>query len=277
MNRAKALWKIGRPLTAFSGALAVLLGGYVAGTGAWLAISLAVVSTFLIAAAANAWNDYLDIEIDRINRPDRVLPSGFIRPRSAWLFSLILSVAALAIAAWINWPAFLIALLSIAALYVYSWKLKGTVLLGNATVAIISATSAIYGGVAAGNVRPTLWLAAIIATAVMGREILKTLADYEGDLRQRCYTIATAWGRRPARVFFYLFIAATVVMMMLPYLLDVYKPIYAYIVSIGVFPVVLYIMIRVSRYTSPHQLEQLSQLMKYDFFVWFVAVILGTA
>ena len=36
------------------------------------------------------------------------------------------------------------------------------------------------GGVAAGNVRPTLWLAVIIGVSILGREILKTIADYEG-------------------------------------------------------------------------------------------------
>jgi geranylgeranylglycerol-phosphate geranylgeranyltransferase len=149
--------------------------------------------------------------------------------------------------------------------------------MGNATVATISALSAIFGGVAAGNVLPSFWLAIIIATAIMGREVLKTIADYEGDLRQRCRTIATVWGKGPARVVFYLLLAATVWMMMIPYLLDVYKPIYAYIVAFGVYPIIIYVLIRVSRNSSGRQLESLSRLMKYDFFIWFLAVILGAA
>jgi len=147
--------------------------------------------------------------------------------------------------------------------------------MGNAVVAGISAMSAIFGGVAAGNVRPSLWLAAIILTGIMGREVLKTLADYEGDLRQRCRTIATVWGRRPARAVFYFFVSLTLVIMMLPYLLDVYSPIYAFIVALGVYPVVFYILLRVTRYRTGPQLEKLSQLLKYDFIVWFLAVVLG--
>jgi geranylgeranylglycerol-phosphate geranylgeranyltransferase len=171
---------------------------------------------------------------------------------------------ALLIAAFINLPSFLVALAATVALYVYSWKLKSTVLMGNATVATISALSAVFGGVAAGNVIPTFWLAIIIATAIMGREVLKTIADYEGDLR-----------RRPARIVFYILLAATVWMMMVPYLLDVYKPIYAYIVAFGVYPIIIYVLIKVGRNSSNHQLDRLSRLMKYDFFIWFVAVILG--
>ncbi|MFZ0547069.1 MAG: geranylgeranylglycerol-phosphate geranylgeranyltransferase [Candidatus Promineifilaceae bacterium] len=277
MRRIIAMYKLARPTTSLSGAMAVILGGYVAGTGNWFNIILAAVATFLATGAANAWNDYLDVEIDRINQPHRVLPAGLMSLRGAWIFSIGLTIIALLIAAFINLPSFLIALVASVVLYFYSWKLKSTVLMGNATVATISALSAVFGGVAAGNVWPTFWLAIIIATAIMGREVLKTIADYEGDLRQRCRTIATVWGRRPARIVFYLLLGATVWMMMVPYLFNDYKPIYAQIVAIGVYPIILYVLIRTSRNSSGRQLERLSRLMKYDFFIWFIAVILGAA
>jgi geranylgeranylglycerol-phosphate geranylgeranyltransferase len=231
----------------------------------------------MATGAANAWNDYLDIEIDRINQPQRVLPAGLLSLRGAWAFSIGLTALALLIAAFINLPSFIVAFVATIVLYIYSWKLKSTVLMGNATVATISALSAVFGGVAAGNVQPTFWLAIIIATAIMGREVLKTLADYEGDLRQRCRTIATVWGRRPTRIIFYFLLEATVWMMMVPVLFEVYKPIYAYVVALGVYPIIIYILIKVSQSSSGRQLERLSQLMKYDFFVWFLAVILGAA
>lgn len=277
MKQIKALYKLSRPLSSLSGALAVLIGGYVAGTGAWDKIILACVTTLLLAGSANAWNDYLDVEIDRVNQPKRPLPAGLISPRQAKYFSFVLAGLTLVLSSLINPAAFFIVLASNGLLYIYSMRLKSTVLMGNATVAAISALSAVFGGVAAGNVWPTLWLAVIIATAIMGREVLKTLADYEGDLRQRCRTVATVWGRRPARVVFYLLAAATLMVMMIPYLFHVYRPVYAYIVVLGVYPVIFYILLRVSHYRTGPQLEKLSQLMKYDFIVWFLAVVLGAA
>jgi geranylgeranylglycerol-phosphate geranylgeranyltransferase len=277
MREVRALYRLSRPLSSLSGALAVLLGGYVAGTGEWVKIILACLTTLLIAASANAWNDYLDIEIDRINQPKRPLPAGMISLRSARLFSFGMALLSLVTAVFVNLPAFLIAFFSNVLLYLYSLRLKSTVLMGNATVAMISAMSAIFGGVAAGNVRPSLWLALIIYCAIMGREVLKTLADYEGDLRQRCRTIATVWGKRRARVVFYLLVAATLLVMMMPYLLNIYRPVYAYTVAFGVYPVILYIVMRVTRDRTGPQLERLSQIMKYDFLVWFVAVLLGAA
>ena len=277
MSRAKGLYKISRPTTSLAGALAVLMGGYVAGTGECLNVILAVIATFLASAAANAWNDYLDIEIDRINQPKRPLPAGKISPRAALIFSFALTGLALLIAVFISWPAFLVALVTAVALYVYSWKLKSTVLMGNATIATVSAVSAIFGGVAAGNVRPSLWLALIIFVTIMGREVLKTLADYEGDLRGHCRTVATVWGRRRARIIFYILGALTLMMMLLPSILQIYRPIYAVIVILGVFPVLIYIILRVSPERTGPQLEKLSQLMKYDFMIWFAAVLLGAS
>jgi geranylgeranylglycerol-phosphate geranylgeranyltransferase len=277
VTKVLALYRLARPFNALTGALAVFLGGYVAGTGEWKNVAMAAVVTFLVTGAGNSWNDYLDIEIDKINQPQRVLPSGQVSPDAAWKLSVVLTVIALIIAAFINPASFIVALLASAILFFYSWKLKSTVLMGNATVAIISALSVVFGGIAAGNVRPTLILAVIVAVAILGREVLKTLADYEGDLRHRVRTVATTWGRRRARIVFFLLAAATGWIMLLPYLLDVYADIYAYIVAFGVYPILVYALVRVTRYSSGRQLERISQLMKMDFMIWFVAVILGVA
>ena len=303
MRQMRGLYKLARPFNAFSGALAVFLGGYVAGTGQWFNVALAALVAFLVTGAGNAWNDYLDIEIDKINQPHRALPAGFVSPRAAVILSLVLTTVALAISAFINLPSFLIVLSFSIVLYIYSWKLKSTVLMGNLTVAISSAMTVIFGGTAAGNVTPTLWLAVIITTAILGREVLKTIADYDGDLRQQVNTIATVWGKRTARIFFYVTTGITVWVMLVPYLIKVYRedisfcsvlnvcrifapfadilpvynPVYAYIVAFGVFPVVVYVMLQVKRGVPGRRLERLSQILKYDFLIWFVAVVLGAS
>lgn len=276
MSQIKGLYKISRPLSTLSGALSVLMGGYVAGTGEWENVFIAMLVTVLVSSSANAWNDYLDIEIDKINQPQRPLPSGMITPRAAVSFAIITALISMVMAAFISWPAFGITVISNGLLFVYSWKLKSTVLLGNITVATISALSVIFGGIAAGNVRPTIWLAVIIFVAILGREILKTLADYEGDLSQKCHTVSTVMGRRFARILFYFLALVTIGLMLLPYFFKIYAPIYAYIVVFGVYPVIVYILLKVSRERTGAQLERLSQLMKYDFMIWFLAVLLGT-
>jgi geranylgeranylglycerol-phosphate geranylgeranyltransferase len=273
----RGLFKLSRPLSTLTGVLAVVLGGYVAGTGAWDKIALAALATLFVSAAANAWNDYRDIDIDRINQPQRPLPSGMVSPRAALIFSIVLAGLSILLAAFISPAALVIAVASNMLLYVYSVWLKSTVLLGNAAVALISAMSPIFGGVAAGNVRPSLWLGAIIFVGILGREVLKTLADYEGDRAHQVRTIATAIGPRAARTVFFFLLGATAIVMLAPYLAGLYQPIYAWIVALGVFPIAVYVIIRVTRERTGPQLERLSQLLKYDFLIWFAAVLLGAS
>ncbi len=273
----KGLYKLSRPMSTLTGVLAVLLGGYVAGTGAWDKIALAALATLFVSAAANAWNDYRDVEIDRINQPQRPLPSGMVSVRAALVFSVVLAALSILLAALINPTALVIAVASNILLYVYSVWLKSTVLLGNATVALISAMSPVFGGVAAGNYRPSLWLGAIIFVGILGREVLKTLADYEGDKAHQVSTISTAIGPRAARTVFFFLLGATAIVMLAPYLFGHYEPIYAWIVALGVFPIALYVIIRTTRDRTGPQLERLSQILKYDFLVWFVAVLLGAS
>ncbi len=273
----KGLYKLSRPLSTLTGVLAVVLGGYVAGTGEWGRIAVAALATLFVSAAANAWNDYRDIDIDRINQPQRPLPSGMVTPHAALIFSVTLAALSIVLAAFLGPLALAIAVASNVLLYVYSVWLKSTVLLGNATVALISAMSPVFGGVAAGNVRPSLWLGAIIFVGILGREVLKTLADYEGDRAHGVRTIATAIGPRAARTIFFCLLGATAIVMLAPYLAGHYERVYAWIVALGVFPVAVYVIIRVTRDRTGPQLERLSQILKYDFLIWFVAVLLGAS
>lgn len=276
-QQVKGLYKISRPMSTLTGVLATVLGGYVAGTGDWLSIGLAGLATLFVSAAANAWNDVQDIEIDRINQPQRPLPSGMVSLETARWFSFILAGLSIVVAAFISWPAFLIAAATNVILYLYSIRLKSTVLLGNATVAFVSAMSAVFGGVAAGNPYPSLWLAAVIFAGIMGREVLKTLADYEGDLSENVRTISTVYGGRVARTVFFILLGSTAIIMLAPYVAELYKPIYAWIVALGVIPIAIYVIIRVTYYRTGPELEQLSQVLKWDFLVWFAAVLLGAS
>ncbi len=271
----KGLYKISRPMSTLTGVLATVLGGYVAGTGDWLNIGLAGLATLFVSAAANAWNDVQDIEIDRINQPQRPLPSGMVSLETARIFSFVLAGLSMLVAALISWPAFWIAAGTNVILYLYSIRLKSTVLLGNATVAFVSALSTVFGGVAAGNPGPSLWLAAVIFVGILGREVLKTLADYEGDQAEQVRTISTVWGGRVARTVFFILLGATAIIMLAPYVAELYQPIYGWIVALGVIPIAIYVIILVTRYRTGPELEHLSQILKWDFLVWFAAVLLG--
>ncbi len=271
----KGFYRLSRPINALAGVIAVVLSGYVAGAPSWWPVFMAAITVFLITVSTNAWNDYIDIEIDRVNKPRRPLPSGLVSPRGALAFSIAGSTISLVVAAFINQPAFLIALGSNILLYLYSWKLKCTVLFGNAAVASVIALCFIFGGVAAGNIQPVLLLAVTVFFAMMGREILKTMADYKGDLQQNCGTISTVWGKKVARIFVAIFLGITAAVMLATYFIEQYSPVYLYIVAFGVYPLFAYVAINAKNTYPGKTLERMSTIIKYVYFIWFLAVALG--
>jgi len=271
----KEYYRLGRPVNALAGCIAVFLSGYVAGPESWWPVIMAAVTVLLITVSTNAWNDYVDIEIDRVNKPERPLPVGLIRPRGALLFSAVGTALSLLIAAFINQPAFLIALGSNILLYLYSWKLKCTILWGNAAVAAIVGLCFIFGGVAAGNIEPVLMLAVTVFFAIMAREILKTMADYKGDLQQRCRTIATAWGKEIARLFVIVFLAIACLAMLVTYFTEQYSTVYLLLVIFCLYPLFAFVILKARSDASSKVLEKSSKIFKYGFFIWFLAVALG--
>ncbi len=272
----KEYYILSRPFNALSGCVVVILSGYVAGAPAWWPVIMAAITVLLITSSTNAWNDYIDIEIDKINKPDRPLPAGLISPRGALTFAIVGSILSLITAIFVSQTGFLIALGANILLYIYSWKLKCTVLLGNATVATIVALCFIFGGVAAGNVQPTVMLAISAFFAMIGREILLTMADYKGDLQQGCNTISTVWGKKVAGIFVVIFLGISAATMILTYFTNQYNPVYLYLVIFIMCPIFAYIALNAKKNADIKILEQSSILMKCSYFVWFLAIALGS-
>ncbi len=174
--------------------------GYVV-SSAWnfnfekLIISILVVS--LVAAGGYAINDVYDVEIDKINKPDRPLPSGKISIRNAVILSYSTMIIGSGIAFILGIFQGILAILTSVALICYAKTLKKQGLPGNMIVATTTALSIFYGGIAyfEGN-----WFErVIIPTAysfllTLGRELVKGIEDYEGDKKYGVKTLATTRG-----------------------------------------------------------------------------------
>ena len=71
-------WRIIRPVNSIVAGLAAALA-YLIATGTLIpSVILLIVIVILITGAGNTINDYFDLSIDRVNRPDRPLPSGTV-------------------------------------------------------------------------------------------------------------------------------------------------------------------------------------------------------
>ena len=98
MNRKiKGIIQLFRPELPFSAGVCVVLGEIVA-LGAFPSVRealLGFVCGFFISGSALVSNDYFDLEVDKINSPNRPLPSGAVSPSEAIILAAVAMVIGL--------------------------------------------------------------------------------------------------------------------------------------------------------------------------------------
>lgn len=174
-----------------------LIGSRLAGSdaiSAWTVVWLSL-SNGLLFAASMAINDWHDAPEDSINKPDRPVPSGDIpRELALWLGAgLFVAAAVTAALVGVN-PgigAVTVALSSVA----YTLRLKGVPVVGNLTVALLSAYPLwCWVLVTPGLSRVHLTLTVACFLFRFGAEVLKTAEDFVGDRAAGIRTVATVVG-----------------------------------------------------------------------------------
>ena len=175
--------KLLRPLNVFTSGLAMLIASAILGTLQELdTVILVMVVVMSFAGAANALNDVVDFEIDKINRPMRPLPSGNVKKQTALILSIILFFIGTLLCLELSGSAKVIGILIAMPLMVlYSKYLKGIPLLGNITIAFILGLSFLFCGAAFENMSP-MWIPMFLAFGLtLVRELVKDIADLKGD------------------------------------------------------------------------------------------------
>lgn len=230
-----------RPLNLVLSAAGVVLGGVLSAGGAWEGddgrrLLVAAASAVLIGGAANALNDVFDLDIDRINRPGRPLPSGRVRPGVAKGLWAAGSVAGVALSARLSAAHVALALFAALALYAYSAWFKRRGLAGNGLVAFVLGLTLVYGGWAVGSPAPALVGAAFAFLTTLAREIVKDIEDVRGDAHLGARTLPLVRGPGVAARVAALVVALTVALTPVPFVLLGYSGLYLGLVLLAAAP-----------------------------------------
>ena len=200
-TRLNAYLTLIRPPNTIMIGLAVVIGEAI-GLGKLPGISEAVfgfLTASLMMAATMVANDVYDIEIDKVNSPQRPLASGAVKTRDAVVLAVVLSAAAIGFAALLGLWTFLTALLALALMIYYNTRGKKTGLIGNAVVSFNVALPFFFGGLAVNSIRPLLFIFSVVAfLANFGREVAKGIADVKGDSLRQIRTLAVVRGTKVA-------------------------------------------------------------------------------
>lgn len=260
-RRLIALFEIPRPLNCAITFFSVLLGGWLGPLQITAPLLLAALSAALITGGGNVLNDLCGISEDRINKPQRPLPSGRISQISATILTLLLLFGGLFIGFHLSNSVFLIALTAAIVLVLYNFWLKRIPILGNFSVSFLGGLAFLYGGLASQNYHSALWPAAFALFFHLGREILKDLEDISGDKVLSGSTIPLSWGGAITRTLITVIFSILIVITPLPALIDIYG--HVYLLFVGLLNIsLIYVLIRLWRTNQPQTLSHLSHILK---------------
>jgi len=234
-EKLKAFVQLSRPVNIIITVASIPVACWIAGGTIQdlFVIILTALTGALVAAGANAINDSFDIEIDRINRPDRPLPSGILTQRNAQKMWLIVSMTAVCINIFINLTALLIVIFAVIILYYYSARLKRTIIAGNMVVGFMTGMAFIYGGAAVGHVERALIPAMFAFLINFARELIKDVEDLEGDKKEQAATLPVRYGIKPALILatFLLLVLVGITFVVIKY--SIYHSAFTYIILIA--------------------------------------------
>lgn len=255
--------------------ISVLLGGFIGGVSSWRKLLLSALSASLISAGGYVLNDYFDLEIDKINRPLRILPRGELSPKKALIFSVSLFVMGFILSFFLKPVSIGIAIVAIIFLFLYSVKFKREFLIGNVTVSIISALAFIYGGVFSKNPEISLIPAILAFLFHLGRELVKDMEDVEGDQALRSETFPIAYGMKNSRFLVSAIFLVLIILTIFPYKLKIFSVYYLILVLMMDF-VLFYIVLSLWNNPSRENLGSLSRLLKFEMFLGLLAIFAGS-
>ncbi len=182
---------------------------------------LLLVASVLIAGAGYIINDYFDINIDEVNKPEKMVVDKVINRRWAIAWHLILSAAGvlltiLALPVREKWYLVLANIFCVFLLWFYSTTFKRKLLIGNIAISLLTAWTILLiflskvsftdAFAAAHPGQPKFFRFAFLYAGFafiisLIREAVKDVEDMPGDERYGCRTMPIVWGVNAAKVY----------------------------------------------------------------------------
>jgi 4-hydroxybenzoate polyprenyltransferase len=251
-----------------------------------LNFSLLCLSTILIAAAGYIINDYFDIKIDAINRPQKVILESAIHRRAAIIYHSVLNIVGLLLAAIVALKAGKLHWLSVQLfctliLFLYSSHFKRMFVIGNIVVALLTAltifTLFVYEPLlwhflseppmmqkSGAQLPNPIWMLGIYTcfafVLTWMREVVKDMEDHIGDAAEGCVTMPIKLGLKKTTIFVQILSLAAII----PLLIASYKVqgiLGIYTLIFLALPLIIWVLYLPKQATTQHYF-QMSRYLK---------------
>lgn len=263
-----------RPLNCLLGAFAVLIGSLVVlGFNFFefrFQIIFAMLSTFLFMCWGNGMNDYFDREIDKINHPERVIPSKKLTEKQVLYFSFALFFIGFLLTIFINFYCILIYIIAGILMYSYEKTLKNRGFIGNICISFLVALTFLYGGFAVFSLTNKIYAIIILSLlaflSTLSREIIKDIEDIKGDFGRE--TLPIKIGIKNSNILASIFIIIAICLSPLPFLLKIFN--INYLISVS-FSIALFIVALIF-ISNPKNSQK---IIKYAMILGLISFLIG--
>ncbi|PSL23982.1 geranylgeranylglycerol-phosphate geranylgeranyltransferase [Dyadobacter jiangsuensis] len=161
-------------------------------------------STVCIAAAGYIINDYFDVKIDIVNKPERVVVGRYLKRRWAMGAHQVLNVVGAILGLVVSPYVFIINVFSITLLWFYSERYKRLPFIGNFIVSLLTGLTLLILTVHYPANRHLVFIYAVFSFFIsLIREVVKDMEDIRGDEAHGCRTLPIIWGIRRTKTFLY--------------------------------------------------------------------------
>ena len=277
--------EITRPINCLMGALTVVIGllntrSNVPLDKLTINIILGVFTYIFLAASGNIINDVYDIEIDKINRPERPIPRGSISLKQAKeLFFLYLFIGI--ILSLVNTLILSLPLINLALAFffgfmawVYAKWGKKSGFFGNIIVGVSFSIGLVYGAyLNTPIIPPYIFYFFITAFSLLvAREIIKGCEDIEGDKNHGVKTLAIKIGIKSSRNISVIFVLLAVMFFILPIFTTILNFFFFIVfMVIGLIEVGYIIVLMFTSDLRKEDLKKISLLLKIAMFLGLIA------
>lgn len=253
---------------------------------------LLVFGSLFIAAAGYIINDYFDINIDEVNKPEKMVVDRVISRRWAIAWHFMLSstgvlLTALALPVFEKWYLILANIVCVVVLWFYSTTFKRKLLIGNIIIALLTSWTILVIFFSKLSFRDALgehhpgqakffrfaFLYAGFAFIIsLIREAIKDIEDREGDARYGCRTMPIVWGINVSKVY-------TAIWLII--LVGILAIIQVYILQFRWWAAVIYCVVAIlipllvigNKLARANTTADFSQLSGYTKFVMFTGIL----
>lgn len=277
IDKTVAIIVISRPLNFVITFVSIIVAGLISSSKEMLAhpILYAGIAGAFAGAAGNIINDYYDVEIDRLNRPYRILPSERLSKREALFIYMIFVLLSFNFALRINIPSFFIVVFSSIIIFFYSFKFKRIPVIGNFIVAFMTGLAFIFGGIAVENIYGGLIPFGFAFLINFIREIVKDMEDVEGDEKERIITFPIKYGFPLSKKVVLFSVITLILFTFIPFIFQIYKIEFFIIAMLIINPALIYMLKSLYSDSSKKNLSRLSLLIKIVMIVGLAAIFIG--